>query len=92
MFSTISLIINSKLCIMKQLSLFYFGSNNKPLSKTAVQASTKSVFHKNSGKITIKLKFSKQIKEEDFINDFSAYTEEPEGLREFINELKANYI
>jgi len=57
-----------------------------------VLASTKSVFHKNSGKITIKLKFSKQIKEEDFINDFSAYTEEPEGLREFINELKANYI
>lgn len=57
-----------------------------------VLASTKSVFHKNSGKITIKLKFSKQIKEEDFINDFSSYTEEPEGLREFINKLKANYI
>ena len=57
-----------------------------------ILASTKSVFHKRSGKITINLKFSKQIKEEDFINDFSAYTEEPEGLRDFINELKANYI
>ncbi|MFC6204554.1 DUF4435 domain-containing protein, partial [Psychrobacter urativorans] len=56
-----------------------------------VLALTKSEFHKNSGKITTRLKFSKQIKEEDFISDFSAYTEEPEGLRLFIDELKTNY-
>lgn len=55
-------------------------------------ASTKSVFHKNSGKITTKLKFKKQIKEEDFICDFVAYTEEPEGLRDFIDNLKNNYM
>lgn len=52
---------------------------------------TKSIFHRRSDRITSKLKFKKQIKEEDFICDFVAYTEEPEGLREFIIELKANY-
>ncbi|WP_367105160.1 DUF4435 domain-containing protein [uncultured Psychrobacter sp.] len=57
-----------------------------------VLALTKSTFHKKSNMITTKLKFSKQLKEEDFINDFVAYTEEPEGLREFINKLKSNYI
>lgn len=52
---------------------------------------TKSTFHKKSGLTTTKLKFKKQIKEDDFICDFTAYTEEPEGLRDFITELKANY-
>lgn len=53
---------------------------------------TKSTFHKKSNRITTKLKFKKQIKEEDFMCDFTAYTEEPEGLRDFIDNLKANYM
>jgi len=52
----------------------------------------KGKFHKKSGLINSKLGFSKQLKEEDFISDFSSYTEEPLGLRVFIDNFRNEYI
>lgn len=37
-------------------------------------------------------KFSKQLNFNDFISDFSVYTEEPKDLRLFLEEFKINYL
>ena len=85
-------ILNSKEYFSRTTPLDSYRGKELVFIAHKVLTSTKSTFHKKSDRINTNLKFKKQIKEEDFICDFTAYTEEPEGLRDFIDNLKASYI
>ncbi len=89
---TQSKILESKLYFESNSALDSYRGKELIYISNKVLSSVKSNFCGKQSILSERLKFPKQVKEEDFISDFSAYTEEPEGLREFINELKANYI
>ena len=85
-------ILDSKEYFSRFTSLDSYRGKELVFIAHRVLSLAKSTFHKKSDRINTKLKFKKQIKEEDFICDFTAYTEEPKGLRDFIENLKASYI
>ncbi|MGP4716206.1 DUF4435 domain-containing protein [Psychrobacter sp. T6-6] len=85
-------ILDSKEYFSRVTSLDSYRGKELVFIAHRVLSLAKSTFHKKSDRINTKLKFKKQIKEEDFICDFTAYTEEPKGLRDFIENIKASYI
>lgn len=54
--------------------------------------SLKNKFCQSDIELSEDFKFSKQLSLNDFINDFSIYTEEPEGLRLFLEGFKSRYL
>lgn len=54
--------------------------------------SLKNRYCQGNSELIEDFKFSKQLNFNDFISDFSVYTEEPKDLRLFLEEFKINYL